>query len=487
MSDNADDDARLKDRGLDVDAWEAEAPPRDFTESVMRAVMAERADGAADAESAEARAEEPRTPARVTARRKWFAGGMTAIAAAAAVTLVVTRPPSSGEAVAQGRTEVRIGTRAIAVLEPGARVTWSGDDVVQTTGDVFYRVEPGARFRVHTPAGDAEVLGTCFAVKVRGASNEDRDMKWMQKRDVKAGAMGAAMSALAFVAVYEGKVAVSHAGQRAELRAGESATSGPGGVRRASEEEAAAAASALTGAPDGPTDPTAAANQNLVTQVRAYKDELSKIQTQKTELEQKLQQTEARLASSQGGDGGPAKHDFDLSPEDWAELAKNRTVKYRVPCTDQKNWTLSQDKLDKLGLAPADAAPIRDAYERSEKRTWAEVRPLCVAALGSADAVDKLGLNTCTHLILDLSHKNDQAGTREQMSAVGEIRAGIRPPPGPDDKVGPVLKLFLALTASNKAFEADLARNFGPEEAHRLAYSDEMCMESSTFGRGGKR
>jgi hypothetical protein len=484
VSDNADDDARLKDRGLDVDAWEAEAPPRDFTESVMRAVMAERAE---TAEGADADGPTRATPARAAARRRWFAGGVTALAAAAAITLLVSRPPSSGEAIARDRTEVRIGTRAIAVLEPGAKVTWSGDDVVQTTGDVFYRVEPGARFRVHTPAGDAEVLGTCFAVKVHGASNEDRDMKWMQKRDVKVGAMGAAMSALAFVAVYEGKVAVSHAGQRAELKAGESATSGPGGVRRASEEEAAAAASALAAADDATADPTTTANQNLVGQVRAYKDELSKIQTQKTELEKKLKESETRLASAQGGDAGPSKSEFDLSPEDWAELAKNRTVKYRVPCTDAKNWTLTQGKLDKLGLAPTDAAPIRDAYERSEKRTWAEVRPLCVAALGSADAVDKLGLNTCTHLILDLSHKNDPAGTREQMSAVGEIRAGIRPPPSADDKVGPVLKLFLALTGSNKSFEADLARTFGPEEAHRLAYSDEMCMESSTFGRGGKR
>lgn len=40
-------------------------------------------------------------------------------------------------------------------------------------------------------------------------------------------------------------------------------------------------------------------------------------------------------------------------------------------------------------------------------------------------------------------------------------------------------------TGEAKMFESDLAQSFGPEEAHRIAYSDELCVGSSHFG-GGK-
>ena len=58
---------------------------------------------------------------------------------------------AAGDVTADARREVRVGTRAIAVLEAGAHVKWHGDDIEQTGGDVFWRVEPGARFTVHPP------------------------------------------------------------------------------------------------------------------------------------------------------------------------------------------------------------------------------------------------------------------------------------------------------------------------------------------------
>lgn len=198
------------------------------------------------------------------ARRWGIAAGVTgALALAAALAFRVSSVPDAhGEAIARDRLEVSIGTRARAVLEPGAQVKWDGDEVVRAHGDVFYRVEPGARFRVHTPAGDVEVKGTCFAIKIRGEGDA------MDKRDVKSGIIGAALSALAFVAVYEGKVAVSHAGSRVDLGAGESAQAASDGVHasgklgegeRAFDAKAASAASGDV--------PLATANDNLVAQV----------------------------------------------------------------------------------------------------------------------------------------------------------------------------------------------------------------------------
>ena len=54
----------------------------------------------------------------------------------------------------------------------------------------------------------------------------------MNRRDVKVTVATAVSTALAFVAVYEGKVAVSHAGQSVQLVAGEGAKLSAGGPRR---------------------------------------------------------------------------------------------------------------------------------------------------------------------------------------------------------------------------------------------------------------
>jgi hypothetical protein len=93
-------------------------------------------------------------------------------------------------------------------------VSWDGDRVEQASGDVFWRVEPGERFVVRTPAGEVTVKGTCFRVRVLS--------------------VGAAAAAALAVAVYEGKVGVSRAGVQVDLVAGESATLDDHGAHRAS-------------------------------------------------------------------------------------------------------------------------------------------------------------------------------------------------------------------------------------------------------------
>lgn len=488
---------------VDLDAWEPRLPPADFAERVLARIASDDA-GVADArpepgaDPAAPRAEGRGAPevARVGPRRarRWAAigGGVAALALAAAVLVRIAAPPARGEAIARERVEVAIGSRALAVLEPGASVRWDGDDVVQGRGDVFYRVEPGSRFVVHTPAGDVAVEGTCFAVKVRplgeeeGREEEGREEAAMVKRDVKAGAVGAALSALAFVAVYEGKVRVSHANERVELRAGESAQAGPGGVKltgatadgeKAFDQDVAASASA-------DDEPFGAANRNLVRQIGEYRARLEAITAQKTDLEAKLKRSEENLAASQDGAPSSLKHDFDLSPEDWRELAKDGTIKYQLPCFKKRGeaWSPSPEKLNALGLTPDDAEVLKRAYERSNERVWSALKPLCAEAIGSADVAEKVGPEICVHLVLDHESERDGSATKQAKREVGEIRAGLRPAPGPREPAHPVLKLFLAATGEMKSFEGELAQSFGPEEAHRIVYSDELCMGSSTFG-----
>ena len=230
-------------------------------------------------------------------------------------------------------------------------------------------------------------------------------------------------------------------------------------------------------------DATGAANRDLVRQVGEYRSRLEAIVAQKGELETKLKASEQRLAAAQdGGPSGPLKHDFDLSADDWKELAKDGTIKYHMPCLKKEPWSPSPEKLNALGLAPQDAATLRNAYADSNKRVWATVKPLCAQAVGSPDLAEKIGADTCIFLVLDIEREKNGDAVDAARKAVGEIRAGARAMPGPNEKVNPVEQMFLGITSESKNFESDLAQSFGPEEAHRLTYSSDLCMHQSTFG-----
>jgi hypothetical protein len=451
---------------IDLSQWEPQAPPSDFADRVVERIRVVE-----------------RRPLRRRRPRWGIVGGATAaMALAAALLLQIGAPLTHGKAIAKERTEVLIGGRAVAVLEPGAELRWDGDDVVQSHGDAFYRVEPGKRFTVHTPAGDVAVKGTCFSVKVRAVAGREGDEDpAMVKRDVKAGVIGAALSSLAFVVVYEGKVAVSHASSGVELRAGESAQASNDGVKRLGADGAAvfeANAAALASA----DDPLGAANKNLVRQVSDYRSRLESVIAQKTELETKLKRSEDQLAAAQDGSSAAWRSPFDLSQDDWKALVKDGTIKYQIPCFRKTPWSPTPDNLHVLGLAPQDGVTIRDAYARSNERVWSQIKPLCAQAVGSAELAERIGVGTCIHLVLDIEQARDSAAVEAAAKSVGEIRAGMRAAPGPGEPSHPVTKLFLATTGEEQNIERDLAQSFGPDEAHRILFSDEMCMQKSTFG-----
>ena len=455
-------------------SWPQEEPPVDFADRVMARVAEEAFVARSDAAS-------PASPASM--RRRWTGAVVVAALAAAAAALVTLQPSStaSGEARAGTRREIPIGSRAVAVAEPGAHLRWRGDEVTQDAGDVFYRVERGERFLVHTPAGDVEVLGTCFRVRIETAT----ETKDMNARDLKAGLVGAASALLATVVVYEGKVAVSHAGapghgtsaagatSATQLTAGESARLDGAGVHAVT-----AGADAAATLPSG-DDPLLAANANLAQAIGEYNRRLDVITGEKAALQGKLATAQEQLAAAGNDAGAPLKDPYDLSQDDWKQLAARGTVRVRMPCVAKTPWSPSASDLQKMGLAPSDGAALHDAYVKANARIWSDVRPLCAAALGSdAQVADRIGVNVCMNVVRDSSSGADVAARQ-----VAEMRAGMRPLPGATDVVDPATRMFLDLTDEQRAFEVDLASSFGPDEAHRILYgASGACLDDWSEG-----
>jgi hypothetical protein len=131
--------------------------------------------------------------------------------------------------------------------------------------------------------------------------------------------------------------------------------------------------------------------------VRDYKKRLDDLSKQKDLVEQKLKTTQEKLAAKEGKS---LRDEFDLTQEDWAELAKEGVVKYRMPCAHPDGWAYRADQLSRLGLAPSDGETLAAAHRRSIDRVWVAIRPLCQEVLGApATVVESMGVTTCNAVI----------------------------------------------------------------------------------------
>ncbi len=445
-------------KSLDLEAWEPSRPREGFAQEV----------------TARATAARPRT-----LNKPRIVGGVAISLALAAGVLLFLRAPAHGEVTADTRQEVTVGHRATLVLEPGAKVKWTGDDVTQEQGEVFYRVDRGGRFVVHAPGKvDVQVKGTCFRIKATEES--------MKKRELGAGIGGAVLATAVLVSVYEGKVIASQGKDEVTLTAGESAKTSEEGLRRGDSDKGAGGLGS-GGSAGGEADRAFEhANGSLAEQVREYRRRLLTIEGEKQALATRLDETEEKLKKS-GAGKVPEKNEFDLSKDDWAELAKNGTIKIATPCNASKYWEPTPEKLDKMGLQPTDGPIIKEAFRSTNEWMKTRIRATCVQVIGKEDIVDKLGPADCTKLALDIMQATGDEGLEEARYQIGEIQAGLRPPPKEGEKVHPLLSMMLPLAQGQSIFEGKLAEHFGPEEAHRLAFADEMCRSRSTWGGPGPR
>ncbi len=434
------------------DALRPQRPPERFAERVMRDVAARRG-------------------RRVRRLRAVAIAATVALAAAAGVAITWSTPARHGEIRADARTDVRLGPHVVAVLERGAHVTWDGDDVTQTSGDVFYRVEKGGARRVHTAAGDVTVHGTCFDVKVRSEQGVD-----MNRRDAFAGAVGAVASAAVMVGVYEGKVTLSRASAAVDVTSGQGARADAQGIHGPQTIDAASKAFESP----SPDEPWREANASLADQVKEYQRRLADNQAQAKAMETELARLKVKLAELEP-DAASLRDPFAPTQEEWKELAKAGMVRAKNFCYPPPEWKPSADDLGQLGLAPGDAPALGQALGAASQRMWQAVGPACAKIVGSMAVAESLGNETCGTIVArSVNATQFQADTQ----LVADIRAGNKPMPPAGQIDGPTSRL-LAMTTAASDLEKDLTKSFGPETAHRNALGATPWSCALQFGGPG--
>src|SRR5206468_5663229 len=300
-------------------------------------------------------------------------------------------------------------------------------------------VERGSSaFVVHTPMADAEVLGTCFRIGIN-----DKETA-MNRRDFGAGLLGAVAATGVLVGVYEGKVRVSHADQTVTVGAGETAIADPHGVRR--------------------DTPVTAAKDDGAHNAAQLRARLAAVEQEKQVLEQQLS------AQREAG----TKSQYDMSTDDWAKLAERGEFKYQLPCFKHDGYRPTSAQLDKLGLTAADADVIQNAYRQSADQFVNDMTPICQGAgLTFEDG-------SCIGKLFQSIYKTGTESARAAYTEVDEIRAGKRPEP-PVAQQSPQLRMLLLFSNGAKGFESELAQTYGAEQAHKIAYSDDLCFMAQSL------
>lgn len=205
-------------------------------------------------------------------------------------------------------------------------------------------------------------------------------------------------------------------------------------------------------------------------QLEQMNGQLAATQRQRDQLQSGKRNLEGQLQSLQGELQERDRYKFDLTREEWKQLAAEGKVSYRAPCMMplEMGWKMAQAEQDRLGLSPEDVEALAAALLRSNRRVRDTLSPLCLQIVGKADVVELLGTENCLTLIDQVATRADFKKVIEARRQVAEVHAGLRSPPAPGEAQSPLFEALLLMSSEGKRFEADLAESFGPEEAQRI-------------------
>ena len=228
-----------------------------------------------------------------------------------------------------------------------------------------------------------------------------------------------------------------------------------------------------------PVDPSTeqawrAANEDLAQSVSRVRRRLEENEAQKKALERELAEARARLAQADGG--APPRNPYDLTAADWKELAKTGSVRARFPCNFDPGWSVGDATAGSLGLSPSDKAAVEKAFRDEEARIADVVSPACAKVLGNAELAQRLGPQVCMSVVS--SSMKDQ---HPSLQLVADIRAGNKAAPAAD-ALEPFASVVLVESRAMDQIQADLTPMLGPQQAHDVAFSDELGSCSSSWG-----
>jgi hypothetical protein len=439
-----------------LDYWPAEEPPEGFAGHTLAALNT---------------ADRPRRT------RVWALAG----AAAAAACLVVwgaSLRPRHGHLAAEAREQVSIGSRAVAVAEGGAVLDWSVDwsrggrsgRVVQTAGEVFYRVDAGGPFTVETPYAAVTVSGTCFTVEVAPmASNRGL---------VAAAAAGALAGGIA-VAVYEGHVRVQNAHGAIDAAPGDRVHAGAANAPSLALEPTPPA---LMVARD-PGQSEAQPRETLVDRERAAQAQVAALQARVRTLEQERAALAARVpgpGALYGGenlpytdkpsgplpDGRPPWDKFHgYSASELKALASQCELRNDTPPLQVGPWTMSPEQGAELHLSDAEQQTAAAVVDRLGAETIPKLRALYVEATGDVAGSETLELSTLGQEILHKGGKDLEVQARTRLS---QELAGLSPPPADLSKTSPQERYLRLMNGLGGALQRDLEKSFGAQQASQL-------------------
>ena len=433
--------------------YEVPGAPAGFAARVMELVATEE-------DTSPARPLSPRSAARRSRWRQVLAAAVILVVIAGAVVLRRRDSSAGGSRVATARESIALGTRGVAVAEPGTELHWSvdadGDAVVeQPIGTAFYRVERGGSFEVRTPLGTAKVTGTCFSVEVTAMMNPI-------KRDVMKGALvGATLATLVTVTVYEGSVSLANPRGELHLEPGEAAVVQPGSPPQARTTTAA-------------LDPRAKALDDAQARISSLEDQLR----------------QARAGSAASEPEHPKQDEgryYAPSPETLRDMAAKCWVAYDLPPfgTEKDPVLVDEELASAVGVTAAERDAINRAYRTLHDRDVDAVRRLYMELTGvDADATAVMSLDALEAEIHAKSQPDDEIAARRHYS---RERAGLEPTPSPTELAHrPVIERLLRIEAGigNDA-ETVAATVIGAKRAHELRAHEGAGWQHAASDYGG--
>lgn len=430
-----------------LDAWEVPQPPEGFSAEVMRA----HAGG------------EAREPSRSRMSRRRLLAMVASISMAMAGAWLWSVLEHDGSLHADARTTRDVGP-LVLVAEEGASVDWSvgrrGGHVHQTEGDVFYRVDGPTDLSVETPAGNVDVEGTCFRVRISDADIETEENE-MRRTTAATAAMGIALGALVTVTVYEGRVAFANdsgditaeAGEEIVARRGETPRS-----RQAFEAETLGERSATPSSPSLDPRERARLESSSPAELRARIDAMREREVaQLAEIQRLRGQVEAEEQPHH------QRHWYPPSQSELEELAQRCDIQLDLPpVLGIEPGEVGDDASQELGLQPGEELALNEAIARVQRDFNDQLRALYDEATGT-----EAGALSPHAILTDLRDKGAPGEVSHILERIARERAGLQAPPA-EATWSAVERAYRAYAALPAVFQDTVAESLGAERAEQL-------------------